>query len=340
MAGEASKSLTATMDRPGPSGTQSRVVKRFLSERELEQVIEEIYDNEGSEVDWSDSDVEQEEASVPINMSSDSSDSDAELRTRVDQSSGYLSRVRGRTRGHTVQGSRITGNQQPSDMEKDWKIEDSVRDTPFSSIPHISNASNINENLSPFQVFHIFVNNDIISHIKTETNRYAAQQIAAQKRKGPISKNSVFSRWKPVTISEIECFLAIIMHMGFVRKPRLRDYWSTNPIYDSKLASSLQISRDHLSARLSTDTDQRTTPQESGRLIGRNNFPYVIPVTPGSRGRRGQQKCKVCAEKVERTSGGVERKYTTIYCKQCGVSLCLGECFEAFHSKERYWLVH
>jgi len=115
-----------------------------------------------------------------------------------------------------------------------------VQDIPLSSIPGISNASNINEN---FQIFHIFVNNNIISHIKTETNRYAAQQIAAQKRKGPISRNSVFSSWKPVTISEIECFLAIIVHMGFVRKPRLRDYWSTNPIFDSKFASSLQISR-------------------------------------------------------------------------------------------------
>ena len=103
MTGEVSKSLTAAMDRPGPSGTQSRDVKRFLSERELEQVIEEIYDNEGSSVDWSDSDVEQEEAGVPINMSSDSSDSDAELQTRVDQSSGYPpSRVRGRIRGRTV----------------------------------------------------------------------------------------------------------------------------------------------------------------------------------------------------------------------------------------------
>jgi len=87
-------------------------VSRFLSERELEQVIEEIYDNEGSEIDWSDSDVEQEEeASVPINMSSDSSDSDAELQKRVDQSSGYPpSRVRGRTPGPTVRGSRMIEN--------------------------------------------------------------------------------------------------------------------------------------------------------------------------------------------------------------------------------------
>jgi hypothetical protein len=93
------------MDIRDPSGTQSSGVNRFLSERELEQVIKEIYDNEGSEVDWSDSDVEQEEASVPINMCSDSSDSDSEHRTRVDQSRGYPpKRVRGRTRGHIVRG--------------------------------------------------------------------------------------------------------------------------------------------------------------------------------------------------------------------------------------------
>ena len=86
-------------------------VSNDLSERELEQVMEKIYDNEGPEVDWSDGAVEQEEASVPINMSSDSSDSDAELQTRVDQSSGYPpSRVRGRTPGPTVRGSRMIEN--------------------------------------------------------------------------------------------------------------------------------------------------------------------------------------------------------------------------------------
>ena len=38
--------------------------------------------------------------------------------------------------------------------------------------------------------------------------------------------------------------------MGFVRKPRLRDYWSTNPIFDSKFASSLQIPRDRFFSML------------------------------------------------------------------------------------------
>jgi len=105
-------------------------------------VIEKIYDNERSEVDWSDSDVEQEEASDPINMSSDSSDSGTELRTRVDQSSGYpLRRVHGRTRGRTVRGLRITGSQQPSDTEKDCKIEGILQDIPFSSIPDIQGVS-------------------------------------------------------------------------------------------------------------------------------------------------------------------------------------------------------
>jgi hypothetical protein len=68
-------------------------------------------------------------------------------------------------------------------MEMDWKIEGSVRDILFSYLPGLTNASNINENVSPFQVFDIFVINDILGLIKTETNRYAAQQVAAQKKK-------------------------------------------------------------------------------------------------------------------------------------------------------------
>jgi hypothetical protein len=97
-------SLTAAMDRPGPSGIQRRGVKRVLSDRELEQVLGKIFDNEGSEVNWLDSDVELEETKVPINMSSTSSDSDTELLTRVDRSRGYPpSRVRC-TRGRTVRG--------------------------------------------------------------------------------------------------------------------------------------------------------------------------------------------------------------------------------------------
>jgi hypothetical protein len=158
-----------------------------LGERELEQVVEEIYDNEGSELEWSDSDTEQE-ASVPVNRSSDSSDSDAELRRRVDQSTDYPPcHVHGRTRRHTLRGLKIAGSQEPSDTEKEWKIEGSVRDIPFSSIPGISNASNIYDNLSPYQDFHDFINNDIMSH-KNRNQHICRTTNCSTKIKGPISK--------------------------------------------------------------------------------------------------------------------------------------------------------
>ena len=51
--------------------------------------------------------------------------------------------------------------------------------------------------------------------------------------------------------------------------------------------------------------------REAGEILLRKvdalleSFSIWIPVTPGSKGRR-QRKCKVCAEKVKRTSGKVE----------------------------------
>jgi hypothetical protein len=65
---------------------------------------------------------------------------------------------------------------------------------PFPSIPGISNASSFNENLSPFLVFHIFANKDIISDIKIETNRYAEQKIEAQKEKDQYLKSQFSQR--------------------------------------------------------------------------------------------------------------------------------------------------
>ena len=85
--------------------------------------------------------------------------------------------------------------------------------------------------------------------------------------------------------------------------------------------------------------DQETGPgpQKEGRLLGRNHFPHKIPSTPGSGRTTGQRKCRVCAEKGKRTTGKAARKETSIMCKQCDVPLCIGECFEMFHKKEKYW---
>ena len=70
--------------------------------------------------------------------------------------------------------------------------------------------------------------------MKAETNLYARQSQNEEQRE----------RWSRVTLSEMKKFFAIILHMSVVKKPAIRDYWSTNPAMYSSFASQIRLSRD------------------------------------------------------------------------------------------------
>lgn len=106
------------------------------------------------------------------------------------------------------------------------------------------------EACKPVDLYRLFICDEIIKLMKTETNRYARQVITQKQRNGtPISARSMYSKWKPVTKREMTDFLAILIHMGVVHKPRIVDYWSTNPVLHSPFASSL-MKRDRFRAIL------------------------------------------------------------------------------------------
>ncbi|PSN36671.1 hypothetical protein C0J52_20300 [Blattella germanica] len=85
---------------------------------------------------------------------------------------------------------------------------------------------------------------------------------------------------------------------------------------------------------LGSQLTQQSRASAAGRLVGRDHFPYKIPSAKNEK-RASQRRCRVCAEKPKTGKNTVQ--YTTIYCKKCNVGLCLGECFEAFHTKQKYW---
>jgi len=75
----------------------------------------------------------------------------------------------------------------------------------------------------------------------------------------------------------------------------------------------------------------------AGRLVGRDHFLYRIPATHAKLEGKSQRSCRVCVERSKRQTGKSVKKCTTMYCQKCDVGLCVGQCFEVFHTKLNYW---
>lgn len=101
---------------------------------------------------------------------------------------------------------------------------------------------------TPLDFFRLVFTNDILKIIKRETNRYARSEI---EHIGDAAKpNSIYSLWKPVSLTDIRGVLTILVHMAIVDKPTLAMYWSTSESIHCKFPGGI-LSRDRFSAILS-----------------------------------------------------------------------------------------
>ena len=97
---------------------------------------------------------------------------------------------------------------------------------------------------TPLYFYELFMSDSVIKTMKAETNRYAASSCRSAKQRNPnLSSRSFFNMWSTVSENEITKFIAILIHMGPWKKPRVNDYWSKNPVMASSFAASL-MSRD------------------------------------------------------------------------------------------------
>ena len=93
---------------------------------------------------------------------------------------------------------------------------------PFTGTPGPTVA--MEDGATPVQYFFLFFTHRVWQFLVEETNRYAAHKIA---EKTP-SRRSLLSTWKPVTLAEMKAFVGVILNMGIIQLPEIKDYWSTS----------------------------------------------------------------------------------------------------------------
>lgn len=92
---------------------------------------------------------------------------------------------------------------------------------------------------TPYDFFSLFVDDEIINLIVTETNRYAEQQ----QQKPNIKQKSRIKNWTPTDPDEIRNFLGIILWMGLVQMPSLSSYWKKEGIFQCNIPNYMARNR-------------------------------------------------------------------------------------------------
>ena len=77
---------------------------------------------------------------------------------------------------------------------------------------------------SPELFFSEIISTDIWDLLVTETNNYARHKIQTT----PPSRRGILSTWRDTCREEMMAFIGLILTMGIIQLPDIKDYWSTH----------------------------------------------------------------------------------------------------------------
>ncbi|XP_014484795.1 PREDICTED: piggyBac transposable element-derived protein 4-like [Dinoponera quadriceps] len=112
------------------------------------------------------------------------------------------------------------------------------------------------------EVFSLFLDENLISLLVTETNRYAEQKLQQE-----TTEHARLNRWKPTTSAEIKKFIGLMIWMGLVQTPLVR-CWSTDPIYNFPFPRS-KMSRNRFKLLLANLHFANNETIEEGSRLGK-----------------------------------------------------------------------
>ncbi|UYV65277.1 PGBD5 [Cordylochernes scorpioides] len=123
-----------------------------------------------------------------------------------------------------------------------WRKDDPSPPTPppFTARPGLNLVGDVS---SPFDAFSLFFTENIFKSIKEETNRYARSIIDQESKKGPFKPHGMLAKWKAVSVAQIKLFFCVIIHMSLVKKPGMKDYWSTHGFLKNAFCQSINMPR-------------------------------------------------------------------------------------------------
>jgi len=93
------------------------------------------------------------------------------------------------------------------------------------------------EDSAPIDFYTLCFDEYVLDFLVSETNRYAQQIINSR----ILSKCTRLKKWTPIDRTEMRNFLGLILWMGLVNMPSLRNYWRTNFLYKTRVPEIMKL---------------------------------------------------------------------------------------------------
>lgn len=97
----------------------------------------------------------------------------------------------------------------------------------FSGQPGLN--VHINNHNDPYELFKLFVTDELVDMIVNQTNLYAEQFMSNRQ----LTQFSRFQAWKPTDQNEIFLLLGIYILLGLIWKPKIDSYFTSKPIFST-----------------------------------------------------------------------------------------------------------
>ena len=131
----------------------------------------------------------------------------------------------------------VGGRRQPISPLWQWNriYSFSPKDIPFTGEENIIPLMPRNPTAQDF--FQLYITDEVIDRIVTETNLYAEQFIEKEHRN--LRHHSLVHQWKPANRGEMLSLLGIMIMMEIIYKPRFSIYWSTDTLLFTPVFSQI-----------------------------------------------------------------------------------------------------
>lgn len=238
--------------------------KKILTQKELAMELENISDEdsiilEDENTGYSDDSIDDRD----FVLESDSKSSDNELSSSSASSSEEdpddavpLAQLVTRKIWDRVQGNRLLFNASPQNVGVDPNVRAKLAGK------------------SPVDFFNHFIDDETIDLFVTETNRFAAQRIASAAANP--NRRTRLPKWVDTESTEMRRFLGIILWMGLLPLPQVRDYWSTKTLYQNRIPHIMSRNRFEGLLGMFHVSDNETARVQNDRLYKISNFLNLL----------------------------------------------------------------